>query len=37
MTTLGHERATSVLNYQFSFRREMATVTEIARRRGRHR
>ena len=24
MTTLGHERATSVLNYQFSFRREMA-------------
>ncbi|HNP56759.1 MAG TPA: acyl-CoA dehydrogenase family protein [Gordonia sp. (in: high G+C Gram-positive bacteria)] len=34
MTTLGHERATSVLNYQFSFRREMATVTEIARRRG---
>ena len=25
MTTLGHERATSVLNYQFSFRREMAS------------
>ena len=34
MTTLGHERATSVLNYQFSFRREMATLQELARRKG---
>ena len=34
MTTLGHERATSVLNYQFSFRREMATLRELARRKG---
>jgi alkylation response protein AidB-like acyl-CoA dehydrogenase len=34
MTTLGHERATSVLNYQFSFRREMAALQEIARRKG---
>jgi alkylation response protein AidB-like acyl-CoA dehydrogenase len=34
MTTLGHERATSVLNYQFSFRREMATLQEFARRKG---
>ena len=33
MTTLGHERATSVLNYQFSFRREMADLTELAGRR----
>jgi alkylation response protein AidB-like acyl-CoA dehydrogenase len=30
MTTLGHERATSVLNYQFSFRREMGQVRELA-------
>jgi alkylation response protein AidB-like acyl-CoA dehydrogenase len=34
MTTLGHERATSVLNYQFSFRREMAALQELAKRRG---
>jgi len=34
MTTLGHERATSVLNYQFSFRREMAELQELAKRRG---
>jgi len=34
MTTLGHERATSVLNYQFSFRREMAALQDLARRRG---
>ena len=34
MTTLGHERATSVLNYQFSFRREMAALQELARRKG---
>jgi alkylation response protein AidB-like acyl-CoA dehydrogenase len=34
MTTLGHERATSVLNYQFSFRREMDGLQDIARRRG---
>ncbi|TAM65142.1 acyl-CoA dehydrogenase family protein [Mycobacterium sp.] len=33
MTTLGHERATSVLNYQFSFRREMSQVLELARHR----
>jgi alkylation response protein AidB-like acyl-CoA dehydrogenase len=33
MTTLGHERATSVLNYQFSFRREMRQLLELARRR----
>ncbi|MUL49482.1 acyl-CoA dehydrogenase [Mycobacterium sp. CBMA293] len=33
MTTLGHERATSVLNYQFSFRREMSQLRELARRR----
>ncbi|WP_032368318.1 acyl-CoA dehydrogenase family protein [Rhodococcoides fascians] len=33
MTTLGHERATSVLNYQFSFRREMASLQDIARQR----
>jgi alkylation response protein AidB-like acyl-CoA dehydrogenase len=33
MTTLGHERATSVLNYQFSFRREMNQVLELARHR----
>jgi alkylation response protein AidB-like acyl-CoA dehydrogenase len=32
MTTLGHERATSILTYQFSFRREMAELQEIARR-----
>jgi len=34
MTTLGHERATSVLNYQFSFRREMAALQEFAKKRG---
>ncbi|WP_174183776.1 acyl-CoA dehydrogenase family protein [Nocardia barduliensis] len=34
MTTLGHERATSVLGYQFSFRREMAEVRELAKKRG---
>jgi alkylation response protein AidB-like acyl-CoA dehydrogenase len=34
MTTLGHERATSVLNYQFSFRREMAALQHLARRKG---
>lgn len=33
MTTLGHERATSVLNYQFSFRREMGQLRELARQR----
>jgi alkylation response protein AidB-like acyl-CoA dehydrogenase len=33
MTTLGHERATSVLNYQFSFRREMAALGDLAKRR----
>ena len=33
MTTLGHERATSVLNYQFSFVREMSQLRELARRR----
>ncbi|HMS74890.1 acyl-CoA dehydrogenase family protein [Gordonia sp. (in: high G+C Gram-positive bacteria)] len=33
MTTLGHERATSVLNYQFSFVREMDHLTALARRR----
>jgi alkylation response protein AidB-like acyl-CoA dehydrogenase len=35
MTTLGHERATSILAYQFSFRRELATLQDLARRRGR--
>ncbi|MFI7167212.1 acyl-CoA dehydrogenase family protein [Rhodococcus erythropolis] len=34
MTTLGHERATSVLNYQFSFRREMNDLLGIASKRG---
>lgn len=34
MTTLGHERATSVLNYQFSFVREMRQLLEVATRRG---
>jgi alkylation response protein AidB-like acyl-CoA dehydrogenase len=34
MTTLGHERATSVLNYQFSFRREMGALQGLAKRRG---
>jgi alkylation response protein AidB-like acyl-CoA dehydrogenase len=34
MTTLGHERATSILAYQFSFRRELATLQDLARRRG---
>ena len=34
MTTLGHERATSILAYQFSFRRELATLLDLARRRG---
>ncbi|MXP23485.1 acyl-CoA dehydrogenase [Gordonia sp. HNM0687] len=34
MTTLGHERATSVLNYQFSFRREMESLRRVAARRG---
>jgi alkylation response protein AidB-like acyl-CoA dehydrogenase len=34
MTTLGHERATSVLNYQFSFRREMEALQGLAKRRG---
>jgi alkylation response protein AidB-like acyl-CoA dehydrogenase len=34
MTTLGHERATSVLNYQFSFVREMVELRELAARRG---
>jgi len=33
MTTLGHERATSVLNYQFSFGREMSQVRALAGRR----
>jgi alkylation response protein AidB-like acyl-CoA dehydrogenase len=34
MTTLGHERATSILTYQFSFRREMAALRGLVRRRG---
>ncbi len=34
MTTLGHERATSVLNYQFSFGREMNQLRALAKRRG---
>lgn len=34
MTTLGHERATSVLNYQFSFAREMGYLQTLARSRG---
>ncbi|MHA4853655.1 MULTISPECIES: acyl-CoA dehydrogenase family protein [unclassified Rhodococcus (in: high G+C Gram-positive bacteria)] len=34
MTTLGHERATSVLNYQFSFVREMKHLETLARHRG---
>ncbi|WUI26150.1 acyl-CoA dehydrogenase family protein [Mycobacterium sp. NBC_00419] len=34
MTTLGHERATSVLNYQFSFVREMDQLRAVAARRG---
>ncbi|MFB1298548.1 acyl-CoA dehydrogenase family protein [Mycobacterium sp. pW049] len=34
MTTLGHERATSVLNYQFSFGREMRQLRALASRRG---
>jgi alkylation response protein AidB-like acyl-CoA dehydrogenase len=34
MTTLGHERATSILAYQFSFRREMAALQDVARRKG---
>ncbi|MFI7530302.1 acyl-CoA dehydrogenase family protein [Nocardia salmonicida] len=34
MTTLGHERATSVLGYQFSFRREMTELKALARKRG---
>jgi alkylation response protein AidB-like acyl-CoA dehydrogenase len=34
MTTLGHERATSVLNYQFSFAREMSQLRTLARTRG---
>ncbi|WP_459976270.1 acyl-CoA dehydrogenase family protein, partial [Mycobacterium avium] len=34
MTTLGHERATSVLNYQFSFGREMQQLRALAARRG---
>ena len=33
MTTLGHERATSILTYQFSLRREMAALQDIAQRR----
>ena len=33
MTTLGHERATSVLNYQFSFGREMSQLRALAGRR----
>jgi len=34
MTTLGHERATSVLNYQFSFVREMKQLLALAASRG---
>ena len=34
MTTLGHERATSVLNYQFSFVREMRELRALAMDRG---
>jgi alkylation response protein AidB-like acyl-CoA dehydrogenase len=34
MTTLGHERATSVLNYQFSFVREMRQLRALAEKRG---
>jgi alkylation response protein AidB-like acyl-CoA dehydrogenase len=34
MTTLGHERATSVLNYQFSFVREMRQLRALAETRG---
>ncbi|MGB8391323.1 acyl-CoA dehydrogenase family protein [Mycobacterium sp.] len=34
MTTLGHERATSVLNYQFSFTREMSQLRALAGDRG---
>lgn len=33
MTTLGHERATSVLNYQFSFVRELQDLKDIATKR----
>ncbi|OLL20284.1 MULTISPECIES: acyl-CoA dehydrogenase family protein [unclassified Rhodococcus (in: high G+C Gram-positive bacteria)] len=33
MTTLGHERATSVLNYQFSFVREMEHLKDLSKRR----
>jgi len=33
MTTLGHERATSVLNYQFSFVREMRELRALAQER----
>jgi alkylation response protein AidB-like acyl-CoA dehydrogenase len=35
MSTLGHERATSVLGYQFSFQRELDALLSIARTRGR--
>ena len=35
MSTLGHERGTSVLSYQFSFQREMAELLAEVRRRGR--
>jgi len=34
MSTLGHERATSVLSYQFSFQREMEVLVDEVRRRG---
>jgi alkylation response protein AidB-like acyl-CoA dehydrogenase len=34
MTTLGHERATSILGYQFSFRRELDSLQELAIRKG---
>ena len=35
MSTLGHERGTSVLSYQFSFQREMSQLLAEVRRRGR--
>lgn len=34
MSTLGHERATSVLGHQFAFQRELETLIEEMRRRG---
>jgi alkylation response protein AidB-like acyl-CoA dehydrogenase len=34
MATLGHERATSILNYQFSFARELDQLVAVVRKRG---